>query len=213
MAIDFNFKIDRDKINEYLRDEQYRAYLIVGVTVALAILYLSFVIIPKFNQLSKVSRKVNDLNDNINLVNSRVKRLDELSKKLDGLKVKQGAYDKQIPAQKEIPELLEGFNTMAKKNNVKILSIIPYEVADGAKGRGAKGKVYYRKMPILVTAKSGYHQLGTFVSDIERGGRFITINDLQIKYDDKFPRKHDVRMTLETYVWVEDEKEEPKKRT
>ncbi|MEA3489207.1 MAG: type 4a pilus biogenesis protein PilO [Candidatus Omnitrophota bacterium] len=195
-----------DRLKEFWSDELNRMYVILGGTALLAILYLTFLIIPKFGQLTRVSREVSDLNDKINLVNSRVKRLDETKKKLNALREERARYAKQLPEEKEVPEFLEWLAATADRSNMKILSVTPREMtAEGKKGK-KKVKQYYFAMPILVTAKSGYHQLGHFVDDLEHGKRFITIENLSIKYDPKFPRRHNVRMDLKTYVSMESEK-------
>jgi len=60
-------------------------------------------------------------------------------------------------------------------------------------------------MPIMITAKSGYHQLGNFISNLENEKRIINIEDLQIKYDASSPRMHNVVIMMKTYVSIEDE--------
>ena len=194
--------IKPEKIREFLEDELNRMYLILGGTALIAVLYLTFLIVPKFSDLQKLSREVGDLNDKITLVNTRVKKLDEATKKLKALREEEALYAKQLPAQKEIPAFLEGLAQTADKSSVKILSVTPHEMT-GVDKRG-KEKQYYCEMPVIVTAKSGYHQLGEFINDIEKGKRFMTVEDLRITYDPAVPRGHNIKLVLETYVSVED---------
>ena len=100
-------------------------------------------------------------------------------------------------------------SSIAKTSKVKILSITPFAL----KAVKAEGKEieYYKQMPILITAKSGYHQLGRFVSNLEKGGRFVTISDLRIQHDPAFPRMQNIRMELKTYVSVEPKKSKKNK--
>ncbi|MFH1552651.1 MAG: type 4a pilus biogenesis protein PilO [Candidatus Omnitrophota bacterium] len=193
--------LETDKIKEFLSDAQNRMYLILGATFVLAALYLSFIIVPKFNELSMVSRTVRELSNNINLVEGRMKRLDEMTKRLEELREEQASYSKQLPAQKEIPAFLEGLASTAKKSNVRILGVDPGEFI--GEEAGEKDKRYYLEMPIVITARSGYHQLGHFINNLEQGERFITIEDLRIQYDNKLPRTHNVKIVLKTYVSVE----------
>jgi len=194
--------IKPEKIKEFLGDELNRMYLILGATALLAALYLSFLIIPKFSEFKKLSREVKDLNEKISLVNSRVKKLDATTKRLKALREEESLYSKQLPAEKEIPDFLEGLAATAEKSGVKILGVTPGELEKETGARG-KRKQYYCAMPVLVTAKCGYHQLGEFINDLEKGKRFITVEDLRINYDPASPREHNVKMVLETYVSVE----------
>lgn len=190
------------KIKEYFEDEQKRSYAVFGVTLIAIVLYITFAIIPKVNEFTGDLRRVSDLNDKISLVNSRVKRLSQMNKRLTEMKKEHRSYAKLLPPQKDIPELLEKFASVAKKSNVTIESITPYEFVSTKSKKGDNR--YYREMPILITAKSGYHQLGDFLSSLEQTNRFIAIEDLRIRYDSRTPRKHNVRMVLKTYVSVED---------
>jgi type IV pilus assembly protein PilO len=201
MDIKEQIKTYTDKAKEFLGEEQNRMYIILGVTVVLAALYLTFIIVPKFGQLSKASRVVNDLNNKIEQLNVRVKRQTAMKDKLDELRKEYDGYSKRLPKEKEIPGFLEGVSSVAKTSKVKILSLTPSDLkpvmTDG------KENEYYKEMPILVTANSGYHQLGEFVSDLETGTRFLHIGNLRIQYDSGFPRMHNVRMELSTYVSVD----------
>jgi Tfp pilus assembly protein PilO len=153
---------------------------------------LSFFIIPKTSELAKTSRVVSDLNENINIVETRAKRLNEVEAKLDNLKREELQYAKNLPVEKEIPGLL----------GIEIQSLTPYDLLP-VEAKSA-GDVYYREMPLLLNAKGGFHQIGEFVNNLEGANRFITVEDLRIQYDEKNPRKHNVRMVLKTYIAVGD---------
>ena len=97
-----------------------------------------------------------------------------------------------------MPRFLQGLAGIARKSNVKILSVTPHKLT--TKSKGKESGQYYGTMPVVITAKSGYHQMGQFINDLEEGGRFVTVEDVQIQYDNNFPRKHNVKMVLKTYV-------------
>ncbi|MGD2279419.1 MAG: type 4a pilus biogenesis protein PilO [Candidatus Omnitrophota bacterium] len=193
-----------DKAKSLINVEQNKDYIIAGATALIVVLYLTFILVPKFGQLSKASRIVNDLNNKINQLNTMIKRQTQMKDRLVKLREEYAEYSKKLPMEKEIPEFLEGISSIAKKSRVRIVSITPSELRSVESG----GKVipYYKEMPILITAKSGYHQLGKFISDLEGGGRFMTISNLRIQYDTNFPRMHNERIKLLTYVSVEDKK-------
>jgi type IV pilus assembly protein PilO len=193
-----------DKIKEFWENEQSRAYVILGGAAIFVALYMAVFLVPKFGQLSNVSRTVSDLNGKISRLSTSIKRQRQMGQKLKDLRAEYEEYSKRLPKEKEIPEFLEGLASIAKTSKVKILSITPSELVP-VEVEGRK-EGYYKKMPISITAKSGYHQLGRFVSAIETGKRFITISDISIRYDSNTPRMHNVKMGLTTYVSVEEEK-------
>ncbi len=193
-----------EDIKELLMEETTRMYVLAGVAGVIIALFLSFAVIPKFTELARTARTVNDLNDKIDLVNSRVKRLNQTTKKLEALKTDQKVFSGQMPPEKDIPELLEDLSGMAKSSKVKILSITPSELSVDTTVPGSE--IYYKKMPIRITAKSGYHQLGAFVAELEKGQRLVIINDLSIKGDSRNAWMHDVRIGLNAYVSVEEKK-------
>jgi type IV pilus assembly protein PilO len=159
---------------------------------------MTFILVPKFGSLSKASRIVNDLNNKIEQLNVSVKRQTTMNEKLTELRKEYDGYSKRLPKEKEIPAFLEGVSAIAETSRMKILSLTP----SGLKAVESDGKEveYYREMPILLTAKSGYHQLGQFISNLERGERFINVSNLRIQYDSSHPRMHNIRMELGTYV-------------
>ena len=199
-----DIKIDAyiEKGKEFLRDEDRRTYLILVASVLFAVLYLSLVIFPKTNALFKSSRSVREIRDNMELVKSRLNRMDALNKKLEKLRVEYKGYSKQLPSEKEMSRLLEDLAATAKKSDVKLISVTPLEADETDK---ASGKIYYRSIPITVTAKAGYHQLGHFVNNLEQGGRFITIQDIKITNDPRTPRLHNIKLVIKAYVSVDDE--------
>lgn len=202
---DLRVKMDSilERVREILEDEQKKVYVIIGGTVLIVVLFVFLGIFPRAGELSKVSREAGDLRKEIDLVEKRVQNLDVLKGKLKGLREEQKKYSGQLPDEKEIPEFLQDLAAMAKSSDVQILSVTPHGfVRDGADGKEG----YYSEMPIVITAKSGYHQLGSFISSLEQGERFVTVEDVEIQYDSQSPRRSNIKMVLKTYVAVENEK-------
>jgi len=193
-----------EKIKGFLKDPGMREYLVGGGIAFLALVYFLLATIPTFAGFIKVSRESGNLQRRVKAAERMIGRVDSRKEESKQLKEELGKHSKHLPAQKEITELLDGFSSVAKESKVKILSITPYDLK--AMETGSKYDKYYREMPIQITAKSGYHQLGDFISRIERGSRVIVIDDVQIRYDKNTPRLHNVTMMLKTYVSMEKEK-------
>ena len=109
------------------------------------------------------------------------------------------SYEKRLPAEQEIPSILENLSTMANGSNVKIIGIAPVQVS--AKEAAAKniGKIY-KEIPILINAKSGYHELGIFLNNLESADRFMKVVDIEVRSSKASPKKHDTELIVCTYV-------------
>ena len=113
------------------------------------------------------------------------------------------SYEKKLPVEQEIPALLENLSDMAKDSNIKIVSIVPAMPKDNNPGNKS---LIYREIPILITAKSGYHELGHFLNSLENADRFMKVVDINIKANKASPKKHDVELMICTYVLLPENK-------
>lgn len=197
-------QINVQKIKELWNDPARRKELFLGGAIVLGVVYFSMAIIPQFAYLAALSGQLRELDKKVKLTEGKIDSIDEMKVKVANMKEELGKHEKQLPAEKEVPALLEGLASIAQESGVKITGITPYELRE-IDGAGTEGK-YYRGMPVRITAKSGYHQLGHFVTSIENEKRIIIIDDLQIRYDKNNPRMHDVVMMVKTYVSIENKK-------
>lgn len=58
----------------------------------------------------------------------------------------------------------------------------------------------YTEVPITITAKSGYHQLGAFINRVENGKRLMKVADVDITFDNMNKTEHNVELLVMTYV-------------
>lgn len=192
----FNLKnIDLKNID--FKDRKTQAtILMVSLGIAALVLYIYFIFLPQV---------LNDVNDIKRIIKTKaeLKAAESLIAGREGLKKKVGEYnekinlyEKKLPAQQEIPNLLENLSKMAKSANITIVGITPVEL----KTQKEKTNSVYQEIPILITAKSGYHELGRFLNNLENGSEFMKVVDIGIKADATTPKKHDVELMIYTYV-------------
>jgi len=193
-----------ENIKEFFNNEQHRKYSILVFIGIIVLVYLVFGILPKFSEKAKLSRQIRELKNDVELVNTRMARLDQMTTKLKSLREEFMGYSDALPDEKDIPAFLQELSTVARKSNVKILGITPSEFRQVA--GGGKDNEFYREMPVSITAKGGYHELGDFLANIEQAKRFITMESLEISYDSRSPRKHDIDLVIKTYVTIDDGK-------
>ena len=180
-----------------LKDRKTQIMVLTGLlSVLAAIVYVSFILAPQIErvfgavgQVQKVGSDLKEAQDNIANIPRYKNNLATYEEKVDN-------YEKMLPAQQEIPTLLESLSAIAKDSGVKIVGIMPVVTKDG---KVKKGQIY-KEIPILISAKSGYHELGKFLSNMESADRFMKISDIQIRSNLASPRKHDVEILVLTYI-------------
>lgn len=186
MDFPMNFKMNRT---------QMIAAIAIG-SIVIAVLYFQFLLLPQVTRVFHAVASSNSISSELNKSKSEISRMGEFSKKIDSYKDKVNSYEKMLPAEQEIPALLENLSTMAKSSNIKIVGITPVETAEGKTQKAG----VYQEIPILISAKSGYHELGSFLSHLENSDRFMKVGNISIKSNNATPKKHDIDLLVLTYV-------------
>jgi type IV pilus assembly protein PilO len=170
--------------------------LMVLLGALIAVLYISYVFLPQVTSDINIIGKTIGMRRDLKEARLLITEKGNLKKKAQEYNEKIERYEKKLPAQEEIPSLLEGLSKMARNANITIIGITPVTL----KGQKEKKGQVYQEIPILITAKSSYHELGHFLSNLENGDRFIKVVDIAIKANVAAPKKHDVELMVYTYV-------------
>jgi len=177
--------------------EQHRTLILIAILAAVAfIVYLNLVLKPQllrvFTAFSKMSRISSDLKNS----ESAIAKIPGYRTNIVAYREKVEYYEKMLPAEQEIPALLENLSKMAKDSAVKILAITPIMPQED----DMAGNQIYQEIPILINARSGYHELGSFLSKLENADRFMMVADISIKPDNASPKKHNIELLILTYI-------------
>lgn len=79
---------------------------------------------------------------------------------------------RQLPSDTEIPGLIEDITLVGVKNGLSFNSIdLQPEIAHE----------FYVEKPIMIVVQGGYHELGSFVSDVSDLSRIVTLHDFTIQ--------------------------------
>ena len=173
--------------------------LIALISLIIAILYIYFVFIPQFTGVFAMSDNIGKMKLEMKSARVVIADMDKLKNNLKKNNEKVESYEKNLPAEQEIPTLLEDLSNMAKDSKIKIVGIMPVMSALNDDKSGNKGRIY-REIPILITAKSGYPQLVRFLNSLENAGRFMKVADIGIKADKANHKEHDVELMVCTYI-------------
>jgi type IV pilus assembly protein PilO len=171
-------------------------------SVVFFVVYLLLFLWPQLARIGDIFAKMGETKAYLETIALNVARIDQFRHKVEAYKNKISSYEKRLPAEREIPALLEDLSNMAKTSGIKILSITPV-VAPPREGRARKDQIY-QEMPIMITAKSGYHELGQFLASLENASRLMKVVDIDIKANKATPRKHDVELVVSTFILLKE---------
>ncbi|HSV43787.1 MAG TPA: hypothetical protein VLJ10_04450, partial [Candidatus Bathyarchaeia archaeon] len=98
----------------------------------------------------------------------------------------------------QIPVVLETFSRIANRNKVFIEQLLPDSTLGTPVLKNAEGKYYF--LPMVVAAKSSYHNLGRFLNEMEREGALMQIDGILISQSAENPRQHQVKLSVKVVV-------------
>lgn len=161
-----------------------------------AVLYFSLLLKPQVVGVFNIAVKNNKMKGDLRSVEGDISNIGRHKEKIAGYKDKVDKYERMLPAEQEIPSLLENLSSMARSSGVKIVGITPAQVKEN---KNKDGEIY-QEIPILISAKSGYHELGSFLANLENSDRFMKVVDIDIRSNKVTPKKHDVELLVLTYI-------------
>lgn len=198
IKIPLDFKsIDFKNID--FKNTQTQRILAAGLIFLIVfVLYLYFVFVPQIVRVPKLFGKVGKITAELKSAKSTSAEMEGLKEKLAEYNEKVEWYEKKLPVEQEIPNLLEDLSDMAKGSNIKITSIMPAPAAP--ENNAQRQSKLYKEIPIRITARSGYHELGRFLSNLENSDRFMKVTNIGIKSNKTSPKQHDIELTVCTYI-------------
>ncbi len=183
---------------DFKKDQPKMMVLIALVSVLALVLYSYLILGPQIERLTDVLGRSGKIISELKTAELLISKKDEFNKYIESSREKVEYYEKRLPVEQEIPSLLENLSSMAKSSNIKIIGITPLPLLPKDM-LAQKGKIY-KEIPILINAKSGYHELGTFLNKLENADRFMKVVDIEIKANKQTPKKHDVELIVCTYI-------------
>lgn len=83
--------------------------------------------------------------------------------------------EKQLPSKSEMDQLLNEINSAATGRGLEFSLFEP---------NAASVKEYYAELPFKINISGNYHDIGTFVADVAKLSRIVTLNNLSMKVKD-----------------------------
>ncbi len=177
--------------------EKQKLYVLFGIFgIAAIIFYHNLLLKPQFSGFLAANREFGIVKMRLRSAEALIANEVRIKKQYENLSRETRVLEESLPGQDEISNLLGDFSRVAESSGVKILRIKPLVEISGA----AEPNEFYAEFPILIEARGGYHQLGSFVDKLEDMDRFISIEDVDIKGRSGDPRRHDIKLRVTTYI-------------
>ena len=192
-------KVDIESVLAALKMKDRKKLVVLAVSALLLIVDVIFVAIPQVRDLITRSAEIRALGAEIKAVKDDAAKMESYSRALaDYERMASSDKARLLSQEQEIPGLIEEISAMARESGVKIIGIRPMRMQNVIKTVG--GDVS-RDVPIQISAKSGYHEIGEFVGRIENAGKFMKIADLKMRSNRASPRRHDAELLISVYLF------------
>ncbi|MFH1190557.1 MAG: type 4a pilus biogenesis protein PilO [Candidatus Omnitrophota bacterium] len=183
-------------LTNFKKNPKQMVIVISSAVLLVLVVDLLLILQPQVARVSAVRSELGKVTADVKTALSDIARIDAMKQAVEAYNEKIIKYEKTLPTEEGIPGLLERLSEMAKNANMRIAGIMPIERKEPEAG-------VYKEIPIMITAKAGYHELGRFLSGLENSDRFMKVTDMEIKADKMFPKKHNVDILVVTYVLLE----------
>jgi type IV pilus assembly protein PilO len=175
--------------------------------VAAIIMFIGYklIIVDELGDLETVEHKEQELRQTFETRQQRASQLPQYQTQLEEMQRSFGVLLRQLPSDTEIPGLVLDISEKGLSNGLELELFEPMNDVQ---------MDFYSEKPIKIIAHGTYRELATFVSDISGLSRIVTINNIDLKPDDKTTRLR-MEATVKTYRYLSDEdtatKTDPKK--
>lgn len=174
------------------------------VKVILCVLLFSLVVAGGYyyhiktlqQQLASVQSQEDKLKQEYEQKAFQVANLDAYRRQMVEMEESFGALISQLPSDTEVPGLLEDITNKGLLNGLEISSIdLQAEVS----------REFYVELPIAISARGSYHDLGAFISGMAGLPRIVTLHDFTVRADNDSSAMLNLSITAKTYRYKDGE--------
>ena len=169
---------------------------IVGTAAVIGALFFVFVHQPQIERLTEIQEKDEILVKDLQEARKIAASIDDLRSRMQKIEQLVTVFEERLPSQHELASLLVEFESMASDQglDVELNSLTPSR--DGRK----------ETIPYRIIARGPFHQIMTFINQLERYRRYLKITDLQIEPVKGNYVNSQAEFTLNTYRFIKPEK-------
>jgi|CXWL01.1.fsa_nt_gi Tfp pilus assembly protein PilO len=190
-----------DPIIERLKklDPKYHYVILGGALLFVFLLNYFLLFRPLLGSLNKVNTQISELRSNLQDAKTDMARVGQNRDQLEKIRGQVNQVKVKIRSAQEVPLILEDISRIASAQGLKIDQLMPLK---DQKVLLAKQKdVEYYALPILVQARSPYHDLGRWLAQLEEEKIFYGIGSLSITANPKDTMRHQIQVTIKAAIF------------
>lgn len=185
--------------------DKKKILLIIAASLVVIYLDFAFLIKSQFRSLRDIRSKITKLKKELGNLNKDLTIMRDLEQKQTDIKQETISKVKKIITEEQLPLLIQDISRIANKHDVKIMQIKPVKdlKVQGGKASNIVSSDIGKLTSILITLDltCGYHNLGSFINDLDNSEQFIAmIEELKIISDPADYLRQRVNLALKIYV-------------
>ncbi len=150
--------------------------LLIGIFAALLALVYGAYVRGQLEDLDRGRQEEDKLKTDYKSKVKQAVNLDVLKRQKEEVAQYVTTLEKQLPSKSEMDALLSDINQAGVGRGLQFDLFKPGSVV---------AKEYYAELPIAVEVIGQYHDIGSFTSDIANLPRIVTLNNLEIEFNEK----------------------------
>ena len=161
------------QVEKFIKLPFYKRFLIVFVILAgISAAFYFFAFMPKMAEYEALAKKGVELQAEIVQKKSIADNLGSFRAEYENMQQRLQESLKELPNDKEIPELLTSIASIAKQNQLEVKKFQPgSQVTKG----------FYADVPVSLTLTGLYHDVGRFFFDVSEMPRIVTVGNIKMK--------------------------------
>ncbi len=182
-------------------------FLIIGLFSGVLLIFFYLVFFQtKVKETTVLGGEIRNLQQSLEETENNLARKSQYVQELVNYNKKLDALNRKIKAKEDIPAALEKLSQLASDNNVKIEQMMPDEGRSEIVLKNPDGN--FTAIPVVIGARSSYHDFGRFVNKVEESGIFLGISDFGISTNTADSNQHLVKLVLRLVIFEKVENKE-----
>lgn len=133
--------------------------------------YIYFIYLPNEIEFDKLVQSRSDKEVQLRKASVQAKNQERLKNEIKELEDKLTNVRMQLPKEKEIYDLLQSIDAKGRESNIDFLYFKPQNIIT---------KEFYGEVPITISVKGGFHNVGLFLNKLAGLPRLINVSNLKI---------------------------------
>ena len=190
------------RLNLTVREQRTLAIVVV-LGGGILWMYFTFIVGPLMREAGESGRQVRAAREQLKLLRTATANESALRTQHEQLQETVASLRKLLPAEEELPQVIELLSALAGQSQVKIQTIFPQRPLTGEaealqEQATPAAPLVYKDVLIQIDALAGFHQLGMFLSLVETGDKPLQVSSLKISSDPK-DRRLQVKLLVQSY--------------